>query len=190
MSTDIDNKKQSVPQAVESAGSTEGQTRRDFMVMTASGVACVGAAAATVPLISSLAPSAEVLAAGSIEVDIGKIKEGESITVLWRGWPVFIRHRTAKEIKEAQDTKLSDMKDPQADDQRVKKGKEQWLVVLGSCTHLGCIPLANKGEYNGWLCPCHGSIYDTSARIRKGPAPTNLPVPEYAFLSDTKIKIG
>ena len=190
MSSKIDNKEQSFEEEAESIDAIEGQTRRDFMVMTATGVACVGAAAATIPLISSLAPSAEVLAAGSIEVDLVKIKEGESITVLWRGWPVFIRHRTAVEIKEAQDVKLVDLKDPQPDDQRVQKGKEQWLVVLGSCTHLGCIPLANKGEYNGWLCPCHGSVYDTSARIRKGPAPTNLPVPEYTFLSDTKIKIG
>lgn len=184
MSEKIDNKEK------QETEEKEGQTRRDFMVMTATGVACVGAAAAAIPLISSLAPSQEVLAAGSIEVDLTKIKEGETITVLWRGWPVFVRHRSALEIKEAQEANLADMKDPEADEKRVKKGKEKWLVVLGSCTHLGCIPLANKGEYKGWLCPCHGSIYDTSARIRKGPAPLNLPVPNYEFLSDTKIKIG
>lgn len=168
----------------------EGQTRRDFVVMTATGAACVGAFAAIMPLLKSLSPSADVLAVGATEVDISKIKEGESITVMWRGYPVFIRHRTAEEIKSAQDVKISDLKDPEADEKRVTKGKEQWLVVLGSCTHLGCIPLAKKGEFGGWLCPCHGSEYDTSARVRKGPAPLNLPVPQYVFINDNKIKIG
>lgn len=168
----------------------EGQTRRDFMVMAATGVACVGTAAASIPFIKSLSPSADVLAVGATEVDLAKIKEGETVTILWRGYPVFVRHRSKKEIEEAQSVNISELRDPEADEKRVKKGKEQWLVVLASCTHLGCIPLANKGDYGGWLCPCHGSHYDTSARIRKGPAPLNLPVPPYEFLSDTKIKIG
>lgn len=167
-----------------------GQTRRDFMVMAATGIACVGAVAAGIPFIRSLSPSADVLAVGAVEVDLTKINEGDTITVLWRGYPIFVRHRTKQEVEEAQNANLTDLKDPEADDKRVKKGKEQWLVVFASCTHLGCIPLAKRGEYSGWLCPCHGSVYDTSGRIRKGPAPLNLPVPPYEFLSDTKIKIG
>jgi ubiquinol-cytochrome c reductase iron-sulfur subunit len=168
----------------------DGQSRRDFMVMTATGVACVGAAAATVPLVKSLAPSADVLAVGATEVDLSKIKEGESKTFMWRGMPIFVRYRTPAEIKEAQETKMEDLKDPETDEKRVKKGHEKWLVTVGVCTHLGCIPLSNKGEYNGWLCPCHGSVYDTSARIRKGPAPKNLEIPPYEFISENKIKIG
>ncbi len=168
----------------------EGKNRRDFIVDTSIGVACVGAVAGAVPFVSSLAPSADVLAVGSTEVDLTKIKEGETITVMWRGNPVFIKHRTKAEIESAQTVNMSELKDPQVDEERVKKGKEQWLVSLGVCTHLGCVPLSGKGEYKGWLCPCHGSHYDTSARIRKGPAPLNLPIPPYEFLSDTKIKIG
>ncbi|MCE2993869.1 MAG: ubiquinol-cytochrome c reductase iron-sulfur subunit [Candidatus Jidaibacter sp.] len=160
------------------------------MVMTATGVACVGAVAAAVPLVSSLAPSQDVLAVGATEVDLGKLKSGESMTVMWRGQPVFILHRTEKQIEESQNVNLNDLKDPQSDADRVKKGKEQWLVTIGVCTHLGCVPLANKGEFDGWLCPCHGSHYDASGRVRKGPAPLNLPVPPYEFLSDIKIKIG
>lgn len=166
------------------------ESKRDFVVMTATGVACVGAAAAAIPFISSLSPSQEVIAVGSTEVDLSHVKEGETITVMWRGSPVFITHRSKEQIEMAQKVNLSDLKDPQADEERVKKGKEQWLVAVGVCTHLGCVPLANKGEFGGWLCPCHGSHYDSSARIRKGPAPHNLPVPPYEFLSDTKIKIG
>lgn len=167
-----------------------GQSRRDFVVMTATGVACAGAAAATVPFVSSLAPSAEVLAVGTTEFDLTKVKEGETTTIMWRGQPVFIKHRTAKEIEEAQNVNLADLRDPQPDAERVKKGKEQWLIAVGVCTHLGCVPLSNKGDFDGWLCPCHGSHYDSSARIRKGPAPLNLPVPPYEFISDTKVKIG
>lgn len=167
-----------------------GKTRRDFIVDTAIGVACVGGVVATVPLITSLAPSADVLAVGSTEVDLEKIKEGETITTMWRGNPVFIRHRTQAEVEEAEKVNISDLRDPQPDDERIKKGHEKWLVAIGVCTHLGCVPLSNKGDYKGWFCPCHGSHYDTSGRIRKGPAPLNLPVPPYAFISDTKIKIG
>lgn len=168
----------------------EGQTRRDFMVMTATGVACVGAAAASVPLIKSLAPSADVLAVGSTEIELDKIKEGETKTFLWRGIPVFIRHRNQAEIDAARSVDLATLRDPETDESRVKKGQEKWLVTIGVCTHLGCIPLANKGEYQGWLCPCHGSVYDTSARIRQGPAPKNLEIPPYEFVSENKIKIG
>ena len=168
----------------------ENEGRRDFVVMTATGVACAGAVAAAIPFVSSLAPSADVLAVGSAEVDISKLKEGESMTVMWRGQPTFIMRRTQKQIEEAQNVNLSDLRDPQPDSERVKKGEEQWLVAIGVCTHLGCVPLAGKGEFGGWLCPCHGSHYDTSARIRKGPAPANLAIPPYEFISPTKIKIG
>jgi ubiquinol-cytochrome c reductase iron-sulfur subunit len=170
--------------------SEEGQGRRDFIVDTSIGVACVGAVAAAIPFVSSMAPSADVLAVGATEVDISKIKEGETATVMWRGSPVFVKHRNKAEIEAAASVNLSELKDPQADEDRVKKGKEQWLVTLGVCTHLGCVPLGNKGDFKGWLCPCHGSHYDSSGRIRKGPAPLNLPVPPYEFVSDTKIKIG
>ena len=184
MSNDIENKGQ--PEELNE----DGKSRRDFLLMTACGVAAVGIGAGLVPFVTSLAPSAEVLAVGSTEVDIGKIKEGEASTVMWRGQPVFVMHRTQNQIKMAQEVNLSDLKDPQLDSERVKKGHEDWLVAIGVCTHLGCVPLANKGDYGGWLCPCHGSHYDSSARIRKGPAPLNLPIPPYEFLTPTKIKIG
>ena len=159
----------------------EDGSKRDFVVMSATGVAAVGAAAGAIPFVSSLAPSKDVLAVGSTEVDISNVKEGETITVMWRGSPIFIKHRTAEEIKAAEEVDMNELKDPEPDEKRVIKGKEQWLVAVGVCTHLGCVPLSGKGEYEGWFCPCHGSHYDSSARIRKGPAPKNLPVPEYAF---------
>ncbi len=165
-------------------------TRRDFIVLTASAFAGVGAAAVAWPLINSMNPSADVLALASTEVEISHIQEGQSITVMWRGKPVFIRHRTPEEIAAARDVDVKDLPDPQKDEDRVKKGHEAWLVMVGICTHLGCIPLGQQGEYGGWFCPCHGSQYDTSGRIRKGPAPLNMVVPEYVFLSDTKIRIG
>lgn len=165
-------------------------TRRDFMTLTASGVAAVGAACAVWPLVDSLNPSSDVLALSSIEVDISSVKPGQTMTVQWRGKPVFIRNRTDAEIKEAQDTPVSALVDPQEDSARVKPGKERWLVTIGVCTHLGCVPLSNQGDFKGWFCPCHGSHYDTSGRIRKGPAPLNLAVPPYEFISDTKIRIG
>jgi ubiquinol-cytochrome c reductase iron-sulfur subunit len=133
-------------------------------------------------------PDASTLALASTEVDISSIPEGGILTVKWRGKPVFVRHRTKKEIEEAANVKAADMPDPQADSARVKK--PEWLVVVGVCTHLGCVPLGHSGDYVGWFCPCHGSVYDTSGRIRKGPAPRNLEVPAYAFLSDTKLQIG
>jgi ubiquinol-cytochrome c reductase iron-sulfur subunit len=166
-------------------------TRRDFLFVATGAVAAVGAAAASVPLIAQMNPDASTIAAGvPIEVDLAPIAEGQVIKVFWRGNPYFIGHRTKKEIEEAQSVPLSNQKDPQADADRVKKGHEQWLVVSGTCTHLGCIPLAHQGIYGGFFCPCHGSQYDTSGRIRQGPAPANLPIPPYAFLSDTKIQIG
>jgi len=168
----------------------EKTTRRDFMTLTATGMTAVGAACVAWPLVDSMNPSSDVLAQSSIEVDISSVEPGQTMTVKWRGKPVFITHRTEAEIKEAEDVPLKDLKDPEPDSARVKEGHTKWLVTIGICTHLGCVPLPNKGEYDGWFCPCHGSHYDTSARIRKGPAPKNLVVPPYQFLSDTKIKIG
>lgn len=140
------------------------------------------------PLVNQMNPDASTLALASTEVDIGKVAVGQILTVKWRGNPVFVRHRTPKEIAEAQNTPLSELKDPQTDESRVQKA--EWLVLIGICTHLGCVPLGHDGPYDGWRCPCHGSIYDTSGRIRQGPAPSNLAVPTYAFLTDTKLKIG
>jgi ubiquinol-cytochrome c reductase iron-sulfur subunit len=165
-------------------------TRRDFITLTASSMAAIGTVAVVWPLADSMNPSADVLALASTEVDLSAIKPGQSIKIMWRGKPVFVRNRTEKEIEEARAVKLSELRDPQTDDQRVTKGKENWLIMVGVCTHLGCIPLGQQGDYNGWFCPCHGSHYDTSGRIRKGPAPLNLMIPEYKFLSDTKILIG
>lgn len=166
-------------------------TRRDFMVLTASAMGAVGAAAALWPFIDSMNPSADVLALASTEVNIAAIAEGQEIKVMWRGKPVFIRHRTAKEITLAQDVPLADLPDPQADSARVKEGKAEWLIMVGVCTHLGCVPVGNEsGDYNGWFCPCHGSHYDSSGRIRKGPAPKNLAIPPYEFTSDTTVRIG
>ncbi len=170
--------------------SANDPSKRDFIVLAASGVAAVGAACSVWPLVDSLNPSADVLAMSSIEVDIGHIQPGQALTVKWRGKPVFIRRRTKAEIDKALATPLAELKDPQTDEERVKKGHEEWLVLIGICTHLGCVPLDHQGDYGGWFCPCHGSQYDTSGRIRKGPAPTNLEVPAYTFVSDTKIKIG
>jgi ubiquinol-cytochrome c reductase iron-sulfur subunit len=166
--------------------------RRDFLLLTAQAMGALGGAALVWPLIDSMNPSADVLALASTEVDLGAIAEGQEIKVVWRGKPVFIRHRTAKNIEDANAANLAEMRDPEPDSARVQKGKEKWLVMVGVCTHLGCIPLggAAGGEYGGWFCPCHGSAYDTSGRIRKGPAPTNLAIPPYTFTSDTKIKIG
>lgn len=136
-------------------------------------------------------PDASTIAAGApIEVDLSPIADGQLIKVFWRGKPIFVRHRTQKEIKEAGDVQINTLRDPEADSARVKEGHAQWLIVYGNCTHLGCIPLGYQGPYGGWFCPCHGSVFDTSGRIRQGPAPTNLPVPPYAFVSDTKVKIG
>ncbi|MEW6089471.1 ubiquinol-cytochrome c reductase iron-sulfur subunit [Parvibaculum sp.] len=170
-------------------------TRRDFLYVATGSMAAVGAALAVWPLIDQMNPDASVLALASAEFDLGNIPVGQEITVKWRGKPIFIRHRTEEEIAAADAVDISTLPDPETDDARVRPGpsgelERQWLVVIGICTHLGCVPLKYAGEYNGYFCPCHGSAYDTSGRIRKGPAPLNLEVPPYEFLSDTRIKIG
>lgn len=172
---------------------TDEPTRRDFLYVATGAFAAVGVAGIAWPLIDQMNPDASALALASIEVDISNVEVGQSITVKWRGKPVFIRRRTEKEIAEADTVNLDDLRDPQTDAQRVIK--PEWLVMVGICTHLGCVPKGQKvadekGDYDGWFCPCHGSHYDTAGRIRRGPAPLNLEVPEYSFLSDTKIKIG
>ena len=169
--------------------------RRDFMMLTAAGMAALGAGTALWPFINSMNPSAEVLAMSSIEVDLSPIQVGQTIKVKWRGVPLFIRHRTPGDIEDARKAPMGDLKDPQKDEERVKSGHDQWLVMVGVCTHLGCVPINGAGEFGGkdnggLFCPCHGSQYDTSGRIRKGPAPKNLAVPQYTFLSDNRIKIG
>jgi ubiquinol-cytochrome c reductase iron-sulfur subunit len=169
------------------------ESRRDFLYLAAGAFAAVGGAAALWPFIDSMNPSADVLALSTTEVDITAIDVGQRVTVKWRGKPVFIDRRTPEEIEKARAVPLAELRDPQPDDARVKEA--EWLIVVGVCTHLGCIPLGQKpsqerGEYGGWFCPCHGSHYDTSGRIRKGPAPQNLLVPEYEFLSESKVRIG
>jgi ubiquinol-cytochrome c reductase iron-sulfur subunit len=170
------------------AASGSKTTRRDFLFIAAGGLGAIGTGAMVWPFISQMNPSKDVLALASTEVDLSKVAVGQMIKVVWRGKPVFIRHRTEKEIEEAKAVQIDDLPDPQTDAERAEK--PEWLIVVGVCTHLGCIPLGNQGEYGGWFCPCHGSHYDTSGRIRKGPAPLNLEVPEYQFVSDTKLLIG
>jgi len=165
-------------------------TRRDLLQLVAVSGAVIGAGAIAWPLIDSMNPSKDVLALAAVEVDLTPVVEGQGITVVWQGKPIFVRHRTAVEIKSAQDVKLSDLIEPEADSARVKSGHDQWIILIGICTHLGCIPIAHEGNYDGFFCPCHGSQYDSSGRIRQGPAPANLPVPPYQFVSDTKIQIG
>ena len=162
--------------------------RRDFLYSVSYALGAVGIGSVVWPLIDQMNPDASVKALATTEVDISNVESGKSITVLWRGKPVFIKRRTQEEIIEAQNIKLTDLKDPQNDKDRVKK--PEWLVMVGVCTHLGCVPLGDKGDYNGWFCPCHGSHYDTSGRIRKGPAPTNLEIPKYEFVDNNTIKIG
>ena len=145
---------------------------------------------AAIPLIGQMNPAADTLALASIEYDLSKVAEGQQVVVKWRGKPLFVRYRTAKEIADAKAVDVKSLRDPQTDAERVKAGHEQYLILVGVCTHLGCVPNFGLGDYGGWFCPCHGSVYDTSGRIRQGPAPKNLEVPEYTFLSDTKIKVG
>ena len=185
--------------------------RRDFLYIATGAVGAVGAALTAWPFINQMNPDASVLAMSSVEIDLAPIEEGQAITIKWRGNPVFIRHRNQAEIEAAKTVKMEDLKDPLArnanvkdgdaatDENRVVGGKEGFLVMMGVCTHLGCVPLGNEGDFalvegsakhGGWFCPCHGSHYDTAGRIRKGPAPTNLPVPVYAYLTGTKIRIG
>ena len=162
--------------------------RREFLFTASYAVGAVGVGAVVWPLVDQMNPDASVKALASTEVDVSSVKPGNTITVLWRGKPVFIRRRTQEEITEAKSVKMEDLKHPEKDEDRAKD--PQWLVMLGVCTHLGCVPLNDKGDYDGWFCPCHGSHYDTSGRIRKGPAPKNLEVPPYIFLTDNRIKIG
>jgi len=162
--------------------------RRDFIFTASYALGAVGVGAVVWPLIDQMNPDASVKALSSTEVNVSEVQLGQSITVLWRGKPVFIKRRTEEEIAKARQVDLKELKDPEKDEDRAKN--PEWLVMVGICTHLGCVPLGNKGEYDGWFCPCHGSHYDTSGRIRKGPAPTNLEVPKYEFVDSNTIKIG
>ena len=162
--------------------------RRDFIFTASYALGAVGVGSVIWPLVDQMNPDRSVKALASTEVDVSSLEPGKSITVLWRGKPVFIKRRTQEEIKEARDVKVEDLPHPEKDEDRAKD--PEWLVMLGICTHLGCVPLGDKGEYNGWFCPCHGSHYDTSGRIRKGPAPTNLEIPKYEFVNNNTIKIG
>jgi ubiquinol-cytochrome c reductase iron-sulfur subunit len=176
---------------VTTASSADHPTRRDFLFVATGAVAALGGAATLWPFISQMNPDASTIAAGApIEVDLAPIAEGQDVKVFWRGKPIYISHRTKKQIDEARAVPVASLPDPQSDQARVKEGHDQWLVVIGICTHLGCIPIAHEGNYDGFFCPCHGSQYDTSGRIRQGPAPSNLAVPPYTFVSDTKIQIG
>jgi len=173
----------------------DGVRRRDFINIAAVSAAGMGGLATLVPLISQMSPSADVLAASSTEIDISAIKPGQAIKAEFRKQPVFLRNLTPQEIAAAEKVPLSDLRDPQTLAERTKEGKRNWLITMGVCTHLGCVPLGagegeTRGEFGGYFCPCHGSHYDTAARIRKGPAPLNLQVPEFEFLSDTVVKIG
>jgi ubiquinol-cytochrome c reductase iron-sulfur subunit len=178
-------------------------TRRDFLYIAAGMAGAVGAVSAVWPFIDQMRPDQSTLALASIEIDISSLTPGMSLTAKWRGKPIFIRNRTEKEIADANAAKIDDLKDPVARNANLPldaaatdiarsagKGKENWIVMIGSCTHLGCVPLGTSGEYGGWFCPCHGSVYDTAGRIRKGPAPMNLAIPTFAFTSDKVIKIG
>jgi len=177
------------------ASDTEEPTRRDFLTLAGPAFLTVGGAMALWPFVHQMNPDAGALALATLEVDLSPVETGQAITVMWRGKPVFIRNRTEREIELARSVDVSELPDPQTDTARTKDDKAQWLVMVGICTHLGCIPKGQsvgdiKGDYNGWFCPCHGSHYDTSGRIRLGPAPRNLEVPPYEFLSDSQIRIG
>ena len=173
----------------------DGIRRRDFINIAAVSVTGVGGLALLYPLVNQMNPSADVLALAQIDVDISAIQPGQAVKTIWRKQPIFIRQLTPAEIQAANAVDVGSLRDPQSLAERTKPGKAQWLITLGVCTHLGCVPLGaaegeNRGEYGGYFCPCHGSHYDTAARIRKGPAPLNLEVPEYEFTSDTAVRIG
>ncbi len=174
-------------------GTDDGENRRDFLTLVTGALGVIGMGAVAWPFIHQMNPAADTLALASVEVDLSAIEVGQAIKVKWRGKPVFIRHRTQAEIDEARSVSADDLIDPQTDDERTQKA--EWLILVGVCTHLGCIPLGTsageaRGEYDGWFCPCHGSHYDSSGRIRKGPAPRNLEVPGYVFLDDDIVRIG
>jgi ubiquinol-cytochrome c reductase iron-sulfur subunit len=175
------------------AAPQDGETRRDFLQLVTGAFAAIGVGAMAWPFISSMNPARDVLALSTTEIDLSPIATGSAVTVMWRGKPVFVRHRTPEEIEAARSVDVGSLRDPQPDEARVQK--PEWLVVVGVCTHLGCVPIGNKptearGDFGGWFCPCHGSHYDTAGRIRQGPAPQNLLVPEYVFTSDTAVRIG
>jgi ubiquinol-cytochrome c reductase iron-sulfur subunit len=180
---------------VNEGGEEGGVRRRDFINIAAVSVAGVGAAALVYPLVNQMNPSADVLALAQIDVDISHIRPGQAIKTIWRKQPIFIRNLMPAEIQAANAVDISTLRDPQTLAERTKAGHRNWLITLGVCTHLGCVPLGaaegeNRGEFGGYFCPCHGSSYDTAARIRKGPAPHNLEVPDYQFLSPTSVRIG
>jgi ubiquinol-cytochrome c reductase iron-sulfur subunit len=176
---------------IAAEATTAEPTRRDFLFLATGAAVAVGGASLVWPFVQSMAPDAATVAAGApIEVDLTPIAAGQIVKVFWRGKLIFVRHRTEEEVKAAQDVNVAALRDPQPDSARVKEGHAPWLIVYGNCTHLGCVPLGQQGEYKGWFCPCHGSIFDTSGRVRGGPAPINLPIPPYTFVSDTKVRIG
>ncbi|RZJ43769.1 MAG: ubiquinol-cytochrome c reductase iron-sulfur subunit [Brevundimonas sp.] len=183
---------ESVVHAEDPHGPEAGDPNRRDFIHIAAGAAAVGAGVMIAwPLINQMNPSADTLALASIEFDMAKVQEGQQVVIKWQGKPVFVRYRTPAELTRVKaDDHAAGLKEPQTDAERTKPGHEKYLVVLGNCTHLGCIPTFGAGDYGGWFCPCHGSHYDASGRIRKGPAPKNLIVPEYAFLTDARIKIG
>ncbi len=175
-------------------GAVDGE-KRDFIFIATGAVAALGAASVAWPLVAQMGKAADTLAAGSIEIDLSAVEEGGQLKTLWRGKPVFVRHRTAEEIAQAENTDIANCPDPQTDAERLIPGPSgqvnpKYLVMIGVCTHFGCVPVGEAGDFDGWYCPCHGSHYDTSGRIRKGPAPKNMEIPPYEYLSDTVIKVG
>ena len=191
----VKNTKKAVPKKAASSttAETSNKTRRDFLVLASGAAGAIGAGSFIYPFVASMNPAADVAAAAEVDVDLKSIQVGQAITVMWRGKPVFIRRRTADEIAKEEAVDISTFPDPETDKDRIKK--PEWLIVIGVCTHLGCVPSGQKptdarGDYGGWFCPCHGSAYDVSGRIRKGPAPKNLIVPPYLFIDDTTVRIG
>ena len=189
--------------SADKTGDMADPNRRDFLYLATGAVGAVGAVSLAWPFIDQMNPDASTRALASIDVDVSAIEPGQAITVKWRGQPVFIRNRTDKEVEEANNAKLSDLKDQNAENQNLPAdakatnanrsagdGKENWIVMIGICTHLGCVPIGPAGEFGGWFCPCHGSVYDTAGRIRHGPAPRNLEIPVFSFTSDTNIHVG
>jgi len=171
------------------------EEKRDFIYIAAGAAVAAAGASIAWPMVAQMGKAADTLAAGSIEIDLSRVEEGQQVKMLWRGKPVFVRHRTAEEIAAAEGTDISDCPDPQTDTERLIARPDgtldpRYLVMVGVCTHFGCIPLGEDGDFGGWYCPCHGSHYDTSGRIRKGPAPKNMEIPPYAYISDTVIKVG
>lgn len=173
----------------------EDESKRDFIYLATGAAAAAGAAAVAWPLVAQMGKAADTLSAGSIEIDLSRVAEGQQLKMLWRGKPVFVRHRTAEEIAEAENTNVEDCPDPQADGDRLIPDlngnlRPQYLVMVGVCTHFGCVPVGENGDFGGWYCPCHASHYDTSGRIRKGPAPKNMAIPPYQYISENVIKVG